>query len=39
MTKVTSHINIKASKDEVWAALANLGGIQNFHPGGACQRQ
>ncbi len=33
MTKVTSNINIKASKDEVWAALANLGGIQNFHPG------
>lgn len=33
MTTVTSSIDVQAPKAEVWAALANLGGIQNFHPG------
>ena len=33
MTAITSTIRIQASKDEVWKILADLGGVQNFHPG------
>ena len=33
MTTITSTIRIHASKDEVWKILADLGGIQDFHPG------
>ena len=33
MTHLSSEIRIKAPKEKVWAILADLGGIQNFHPG------
>ena len=33
MTAITSTVRIHASKDEVWKILADLGGVQNFHPG------
>ncbi len=32
MTQITSEIKINAPKEKVWATLANLGGIQSFHP-------
>lgn len=33
MQHVSKEIHINASKDKVWAALAGLGSVQNFHPG------
>ena len=33
MTSISGTVRIHASKDEVWKILADLGGIQNFHPG------
>ncbi len=33
MTTFSSDIHIEAPKDDVWAILADLGGIQKFHPG------
>ncbi len=33
MTTVRQTIRIEAPKDQVWATIADLGGIQSFHPG------
>ena len=33
MPTIESSIRINAPKDKVWAALADFGNIQNFHPG------
>ena len=33
MAKITDSIRIDASKDKVWAILADFGGIINFNPG------
>lgn len=33
MTNIEATVRIDASKDKVWAALADFGNIQNFHPG------
>lgn len=33
MPEIKSTIRIDAPKKEVWAALADFGNIQNFHPG------
>lgn len=33
MTELTSTVRIDAPREEVWAALADFGGIQKFHPG------
>ena len=33
MTILKSQIRINAPKEQVWAELANLGDIQNYHPG------
>ena len=33
MTEIESSVRIGAPKEAVWAALADFGGIQNFHPG------
>ena len=32
MQHVSKEIHINASKDKVWAALADLGSVQNFNP-------
>lgn len=32
-TEITSEIRINAPKEKVWAIIADLGGVQNFHPG------
>ena len=33
MTRISHEIQIDAAKDDVWAAIADLGAIQDFHPG------
>lgn len=33
MTRITSEIRINAPKNEVWNIIADLGAIENFHPG------
>ena len=33
MTSVTSEIRINAPKEKVWNIIADLGAVQNFHPG------
>ena len=33
MQSITKEIHIDAPKDKVWAALADLGAVQKFHPG------
>ena len=33
MNKIESSIRIDAPKEKVWAAFADFGNIQNFHPG------
>lgn len=33
MTHISSEIRLNAPKEKVWAIWADLGGIQNFHPG------
>ena len=33
MTKIECSVRIDAPKEEVWAALADFGGVQKFHPG------
>ncbi len=33
MTKISSEIRIDAAKEKVWDIIADLGGVQNFHPG------
>ena len=32
MTSITQEIRINAPKEQVWAILADLGGVQRFHP-------
>ncbi len=33
MTHISHEIRIDAAKENVWAAIADLGGIEKFHPG------
>ncbi len=33
MTQISSEIRINAPKEKVWAIIADLGAVQNFHPG------
>ncbi len=33
MTRISREIRIHAPKEKVWAAIADLGAIQDFHPG------
>lgn len=33
MTSIHGEARIHASKEKVWAAIADLGAVQNFHPG------
>ncbi len=33
MTRITSQIRINAPKEKVWDIVADLGAIENFHPG------
>ncbi len=33
MTRITSEVLINAPKNEVWDIIADLGAIENFHPG------
>lgn len=33
MTHISHEIRIEAAKENVWAAIADLGGIEKFHPG------
>ncbi len=32
MTQISSEIRINAPKQKVWAIIADLGAVQNFHP-------
>ncbi len=33
MTRISDSVKIDAPKEDVWAAIADLGDIQQFHPG------